>query len=223
MGANARSKTLLVLGVIAMAAVLAVVLVRGKGSTESRPESERTASGADLAARSSVRSEPAPRPGLAVPGDGSAADLAELPQAEVPIDTENEHPVDLEHLRSQLPDNLYWQLGVPTDDPQVLQKRADDERRWNELYGKVLSSTASEEEVHRYYEYRRQLSEDYIEFANLVLETYGDRLPDPERGAYELSIELHSARLAEIPRQVEDALARRTAYEQRKQEWQQSR
>jgi len=132
-----------------------------------------------------------------------------------------EYPVDLEELRARLPDNLYWQLGEPTKDPDVLRARAEEEQRWNDLYGKVQSNTASEEEVRRYYDHRRQVSEDYVEFASVVLKEYGDRLPERDRGLYELSIKLHKARLGEIPRQVEDALARKQAHDQRREAWRQ--
>lgn len=135
----------------------------------------------------------------------------------------NEYPVDLAYLRARIPDNLYWRLGQPTQDPELLRQRAEEEKRWNDLFGKVQSNTASEEEVHRYYDHRRQLSEDYLELARLVLEEYGDELPERDRGMYELSIEMHGSRLAEIPRQLEDALARKRAHDQRRDDWRQGR
>jgi hypothetical protein len=52
-----------------------------------------------------------------------------------------------------------------------------------------------------------------------VLQEHGAELPDRDRGMYELSVKLHSARLEEIPRQTADALARREAHEQRREEW----
>ncbi|NPC81181.1 hypothetical protein HPC49_23500, partial [Pyxidicoccus fallax] len=129
------------------------------------------------------------------------------------------HPVDLASLREKLPDNLYWELGAPTKDPEVLKRREDDAKRWNDLYGKVLSGSATEEEVRRYYEHRRRVSEDFITFAGAVLTEYGDRLPEQERGLYELSINMHRTRLAELPGQEQDALARRQVQEQRREAW----
>ena len=129
--------------------------------------------------------------------------------------------MNLEDLRARLPDNLYWQYGQPTRDPEILEMRAEEKRRWNELYGKVLSNTASEEEIHRYYDHRRQISEDYVEVASLVLQEYGDQVPERDRGLYELSLTLHRTRLQEIPRQTEDALARREAHEKLREEWRQ--
>lgn len=132
------------------------------------------------------------------------------------------YPVDLERLRAQLPDNLYWQLGAPTDDPRELQERAEEQKRWEDLFGKVQSNTASEEEVRRYYEHSRRVSEDYIQFASLVLAQHRDELPEHDQGLYELSIKMHRSRLAEIPRQIEGALARTQAQDRARDEWQRS-
>jgi len=118
------------------------------------------------------------------------------------------YPVDLDRLRERLPDNLYWTLGAPTDDKNILAERAERARRSNELFGKVQSTTASEEEIQRYYADRRRVSEDYIQFAELVLAEHRGALPQEHVGLYELSVNLHRARLAEIPRNRDDALAR---------------
>lgn len=225
-GANARLKSLLWIAVIAVAALTMALIfdvfgIRRSAGHTSGSEASAVSPGEHSSPPSQVspRHDHAPRPGMDTLDSGMESDLAELSEGDL---AGNEYPVDLERLRTRLPDNLYWQLGAPTQDPQALQKRAEEEQRWNELYGKVLANTASEEEVRRYYDHRRQLSEDYIEFANLVLEEYGDRLPERDRGLYELSIKLHSARLAEIPRQMEDALARKQTQDRRREEWRQS-
>lgn len=118
-----------------------------------------------------------------------------------------------------MPDNLYWQLGVPTEDPDILSRRQEEEQRMNDLLGKVQSGTASEEEIHRYYERRRRISEDYLAFTNKVLEDYEDQLSDEDRGLYRLSAGMHRARLEEIPRKVADALSRKELQDRRRQEW----
>jgi len=117
--------------------------------------------------------------------------------------------VDLNRLRERLPDNLYWRLGVPTKDPRVLRWREEQERHWNRLNSKVLSNTATEEEIREYYGHRRKVSEDLMTFARLVLEEYGTQLPETERGLYELSLRMHHARLEELPQQLQAALARK--------------
>jgi DNA anti-recombination protein RmuC len=127
--------------------------------------------------------------------------------------------VDLEQLRERLPSNLYWELAAPTKDPQVLRKRAEEGQRWNELYGKVQSNTATDEEIHQYYDHRRQVSEDFIAFASMVLREYGGQLSEQERGLYELSIQMHRTRLEELPGQVENALTRKGVQDDRRKQW----
>lgn len=219
MSANPRSKILL--GAAAIAAVALAVIVLGDGFRGAPPPADQAGDGAgaageEAAAAPAVRT---PRPDLARTGGAGADDPALMTEAAAAGEAGNEHPVDLARLRAMIPDNVYWQLGAPTDDPQVLRSREEDEQRWNDLYGKVLSGTATEEEVRRYYEHRRQVSEDYIELASLVIEEYGEQLPEHERGLYELSIEMHTTRLAEIPRKIEDALARKQDQDRRREEW----
>ncbi|MCG8417126.1 MAG: hypothetical protein MJE77_04180 [Proteobacteria bacterium] len=182
------------------------------GSASERPAPSRPASSSSRPASSS----PIRAVGLPASEAESGIAASSLGSGDV---ANNEYPVSLDDLRERLPDNLYWRFGAPTKDPQILRARAEDEKRWNERYGKVLSNTASEAEVRAYYDHRRQLSEDYIEFATLVLKEYGERLPDRDQRLYELSIELHSARLAEIPRQIADALERKKAQDRRREEW----
>ncbi len=160
----------------------------------------------------------APRPPDAGGPPGGASDAAGEGDPGDPGDP-GLHPVDLEKLRAKLPDNRYWREGVPTKDPAVLRARVDEERRLNDLYGKVLSNTASEEEIRNYYGERRKISEDTIEFAATVLADYGDRLPEQERGLYELSIRMNKMRLRELPKQIDDAFARKKIQDRRREEW----
>ncbi len=218
MGANHRSKVLPWIAAGAAVALLTAWLVMHSGSERTPPD------GAVREAKSAAPLGDAPpsrlSPGTAI-AIGLDAGVPPEPGSDTPPATQapGKHPVDLARLRERLPDNLYWELGVPTKDPRVLQQRAEEGQRWNELYGKVLSNTASEEEIHRYYDHRRRVSEDFIAFASLVLQEYGPQLPEQERGLYELSIQMHRTRLAELPRQREDALSRKSTQDQRRQEW----
>jgi hypothetical protein len=178
--------------------------------------------------RAPAPSKPAPvftaSPGVPRAADGGL-DLVGAAAAQVQAAPEEEsgpYPVDLEALRAKLPDNLYWEMDVPTKDTAELGRREGVKAKWNALYGRVLSNEASEEEVHRYYEHRRKVSEDAISFATTMLQDYGDTLPDRDRGLLELSVNLHRARLSEIPRQESDALARRETHAQRQREWRES-
>jgi hypothetical protein len=156
---------------------------------------------------------PEPRPAASVSPAPAPA------PASTPFVDSRTPAVDLERLRAELPDNLYWKTGSPTDDPDVLRERAEEDRRWNDLYGKVLSNTASEDEIHRYYDHRRRISEDAIQFATRVLQEFGDQLSEEEKGLYALSVRMHRTRLDEIPREISDALARKAAQDKRREEW----
>src|SRR5690606_18462288 len=158
MSARARSHGLLIAGLAASLA--GAVLLFGR--TGSAPVPARAPAPA------------APRPPAAAPLDAPRADPGAAPRAgrgaaprADPGDdatgadpdpaSGGEYPVDLEALRARMPDNLYWLLGAPTDEPMVLQQRAEEEVRWNELFGKVQSGTASEEEIADYYDHRQRL------------------------------------------------------------------
>ena len=130
-----------------------------------------------------------------------------------PVDTA--YPVNLDALKRRLPDNLYWTLGAPTKDAAVLRARAERKTRENDLYGKVLSTTATEDEIRSYYADRSRVSRDYIQFAELVLAEHRDQLPEEHIGLYEMSIRLNKARLEENPRDMEEALARLRAKQQK--------
>jgi hypothetical protein len=119
------------------------------------------------------------------------------------------YPVDLEELRARLPDNRYWELGAPTSDPEVAKARAERARRQNELFGRTQTGEATEPEIRAYYAEQRRVSEDYLRLSMVVLAEKGDELPERDRGMFELSAQLHRARLKQIERDLVDALARR--------------
>lgn len=127
--------------------------------------------------------------------------------------------VDLEAVRRALPDNLYWQTSVPTTDASILREREETRDHWNREYGKVLSNTATEQEVRDYYAHRRRVSTDAIEFAAHLLDHYGDVIPERDAGLLELALELHLARLEQLPRDLADALARREAHARVREQW----
>lgn len=204
---------------VLLGALLAGLLGSGP-STEEVPAQPR----AEAPGRSAP--DPTPVPRIAAPvlaADGEAGIPSEPFVEAVSSEAPARHPVDLEVLRELLPDNLYWEMSAPTKEPEVLRKREEEARRWNALFGKVQSNTASEEEIHQYYEHRRRVSEDAIAFASTVLERYGAQLPEQEQGLYALSIRMHRTRLEELPRQQEEALARKRLQDQRREEWRSGR
>lgn len=118
------------------------------------------------------------------------------------------YPVNLDALRARLPGNRYWELGAPTSDPAVARVRAARAERDNKALGRILANEASPDEIHAYYRERRAVSRDYLELSELVLREQGDQLPERDRGMFELSVNLHRARLQQIDRDESDALTR---------------
>jgi hypothetical protein len=127
--------------------------------------------------------------------------------------------VDLEEVRAALPENLYWEKAAPTQDERGLREREEDKARRNDLYGKVLSGTGSEEEIRAYFEERQRLSTDYIQFVDYVLEHYEDRLPEQDLGLLHLARKLHLARLQEVPRRLQEAFDRKRAQDAARAAW----
>lgn len=127
--------------------------------------------------------------------------------------------VDLDAVRAEMPDNLYWKMSAPTKDAELLEWRDQERARWNVEYGKVLSNTATEAEIATYYAHRERLSNDYIEFASYILAEYGEELPRRDVALLKLAIDMHLARLEEIPRQITEALERREAHETARRAW----
>jgi hypothetical protein len=165
-----------------------------------------------------MRGSPPPA-GVPAPSGASAGPPSPpLPASPAPP-VDIAYPVDLERIRAQIPGNLYWTTQAPTTDPEVRRRREEASAGWNQLYGKVLSGTATDAEIRSYIDHRRQVSEDSIEFAELVLADYGRELPDRDRGLLELAVEMHRTRLAELPRQEEEARARKAEQDRRRATW----
>jgi hypothetical protein len=157
-------------------------------------------------ARSSAltKASPAPSASVSTPAPPSSAD---------------DYPVDLAQLRSEIPDNLYWENDAPTEDAALLLRRETSRKEWNELFGKVQSNSATEAEIRRYFEHKRKLSQDYLELTSLILTRYGPQLPERDRGLYTLGAQLHRGRLGEIDGELRDALARKQQQDAKREAW----
>lgn len=116
--------------------------------------------------------------------------------------------MNLDALRSRLPGNRYWALGAPTSDPEVARARARRAELDNTALGRIQANEAGPQDIRAYYAERRALSSDYLELAQLVLKDQGDQLSPRDRGMFELSVNLHRARLQQIDRDEADALRR---------------
>ncbi len=200
-----RRRLVVVLGLLALAIAVVVSLLL-RASSSSQPE-RTTGDPAVTGAASGAGADRAEAASLgAAPADDSEAARIAAAVAEAP-----RYPVDLDWLRARLPDNLYWRDGAPTSDPEVAKQRAERARKANELYGRVQTGEASEQEIRDYYEEKRRLSQDYQALAELVLKEKGAELPERDRGMFELSARMHRDRLAQIDRDLADAQARRAA------------
>jgi len=127
--------------------------------------------------------------------------------------------VDLDALREAMPDNTFWELAAPTDDPAVLEARRAHKDRLNRALGRVMSNTGTEAEVRSYYEERERISSDYVTFMTRLLDAYGDVLPERDRGFAALARDMHRARLEEMPRHLREALDRREAHAAAREAW----
>lgn len=127
--------------------------------------------------------------------------------------------VDMEKIREALPDNIYWKMAAPTNDPQVKEAREQERARWNDEYGKVLSNTATDAEIDAYYAHRQKLSEDYLAFIVYLMENYGYQIPRRDVALLKLAGEMHHERLEELPRQLAEAHQRHAEHESVRAAW----
>jgi hypothetical protein len=175
----------------------------------------------DVSAAAPGASAPAPSAPVARAKEPTSAtnDRDPDPLADIDAKAQAWAGVDFDEVRELLPDNLYWTMGFPTKDPAILEQREAERARWNVEYGKVLSNTATAEEVDAYYAQRERLSRDYAAFAGFLLAKYSDKLPKQDAALLKLSVEMHMAKLQEIPRQIAEAHERRKAQEAVRQAW----
>jgi hypothetical protein len=201
----------------AMGAIVAVATIAAFRLAWNQPTGAPPAPGATAA------SPPAISPGAAPPAGGvpephaAEPEVARSPGLESLGGTwEN---VDMEAVRRAMPDNLYWTMAVPTDDPRIQEQRDAERKRWNDEWGKVLSGTATEEEIDAYFTHRNRLSRDYVEFTKYVLDHYRDDLSPQDVALLELAQRLHLARLAELPRKLVEAHERKREQDAARAAW----
>jgi len=222
-----------VAAVIAVVVVLAIALVwltRGSRETAAAPETASAAPPPRVRPTAEPAGPAAARPPAAAPQpadqadapDSAAAppeDSAEGPDAEQDAMAKAWAAVDLNAVRTAMPDNLYFKLAAPTTDEAILAERAAERARWNVEYGKILSGTGTEEEIRTYFDQRARLSTDYVEFTTYMLDHYRDTLPERDVALLELARRMHATRLQEVPRQVEEALARKQQQDDARAAW----
>jgi hypothetical protein len=162
-------------------------------------------------------------PPLASTASRPRAERDDKPDGDPFADDEASHgtweALDLEAVRKALPENVYWKMAAPTKDPDLLRWREEERARWNVEYGKVLSNTATAEEIDAYFAERKRLSDDYLEFVVHVLTNYGGAIPREGVALLKLAGEMHAARLEELPRQQAEAQARREKHDAARRAW----
>lgn len=127
--------------------------------------------------------------------------------------------IDLREAKALMPDNLYWTHGAPTKDPNVLEEREKERARRNEEFGRVQAGDASEDEVRAYYDYRRRLSTDYLEFAEFMARRHRGSDNESFVGLLDLATKMHAEKLAQLQGELDDALARAREREKVREDW----
>ena len=122
-------------------------------------------------------------------------------------------------LRQILPDNVYWDWAAPTRDPGALGRRQVRNQRMARQRARIEANLADGAEIRAFYDEQWRDSMDYVVFFQELLARGGDELPEPDAGLAQRAIEIHQVRLARIPQRIEEALARRAAYVERKARW----
>ena len=201
-----RARSLLAAAALAAAAIAVFAIFRARPAAPPAPSAPPTA----------VAQPPAADP----PPVAAAPPAAPTPDGDAAaFDPRTWDAVDMNAVREALPENLYWELGFPTDDLRVQREREEQAELWNVEYGKVLSGTGTDEEIRAYFAHRQRVSSDYAELATYVLDHYEKSLPERDVALLELARRLHLARLEEIPRRLEEGYARKRAQDEARAEW----
>lgn len=198
-----------------VAAALAFVVLR----SGQRPPSE--------APRETVRSANEQGPPAGEPRASSLRDRERTPRAASPsLDDPVPYveglvwgDIDLREARELMPDNLYWKLGAPTKDEKVLAERDAEKARRNQEYGRVLAGDATEDEVRAYYDYRRRLAADYVEFSEFMQRKLRDSPNEQLRSMIDLALKMNADRLRQLAAEQEDAIARSQERAQVREDW----
>lgn len=164
-----------------------------------------------LVLRSKDEPAPATKPAPPVVERGGSSSTASTDSgfaSETPEGSQASYPIQLEKLRSKIPDNRYWELDSPTSDVEVAKQRAAKAKARNDLLGRITANEASPEEIRAYYDERRRISSDYLELALRVLNGEAGEVSERDRGMFELTANLHRARLKQVDRDQRDALDR---------------
>jgi len=127
--------------------------------------------------------------------------------------------VDLEALKADMPNNLYWVLAAPTKDEQVLAERREIKEYWDKQRAQINANRASEKQIRDYFQHREQVTTDYIEFATSLLNRYHDVLPEEAYSFQVFARNLNLVLLQELPKKLNNALESRKKFIAQREEW----
>ncbi|MCG8589547.1 MAG: hypothetical protein MJE66_09670, partial [Proteobacteria bacterium] len=130
-----------------------------------------------------------------------------------------EYEAALDELRDLLPDNAYWEWAAPTRDPDLLGRRQQRNHRLARQRAEIEANLADEEQIAAFYSEQWRDSAHYVAFFTELLATRGAELTERDVGLAKLAIDIHQTRLAWIPSRMDEAIARREAYVERKARW----
>lgn len=131
--------------------------------------------------------------------------------------------VDFDALKQAMPNNMFWDMAMPTNDENVLALRAERREAIRAMETKIAARHAEEHEIRAYYNQQQTLSEDYVEAITLLLNKYGDVLPEDDYSGQTLARKMHLAKLQELPLQMTRALERRNDFLAERSEWLENR
>lgn len=131
--------------------------------------------------------------------------------------------VDFDAIKAAMPNNRFWEMAMPTDDENVLASRQEKRNLLKIMETKIAARHASEGEILAYYDQQQALSEDYVEAITVLLNKYGDVLPEEDYSGQTLARTMHLARLQELPLKVTRALEERQQFVSQRAEWLENR
>ncbi len=127
--------------------------------------------------------------------------------------------VDLDAVRETMPNNLYWSMAAPTEDPALLEQREAKRQELKAVETKMMARHASEQEIRDYFAYQTKVSEDYVLALTEIINRYGHEIPDEDYSGTTLARTLHLSKLQEMPAKLTRALEQREQFLAEKAEW----
>ena len=127
--------------------------------------------------------------------------------------------VDLDAIRDEIPDNLYWEMAAPTQDEALKAHREERREALKQQANLISAKHATEEQIREYFAYQNQLSNDYVEFSTILLNKHRNDMDETDVSMQTLALQMHLSRLQEIPGKLAQALKNREEFVATKNEW----